>query len=86
MIGHYVSSGWQAWMFIAMWIWPVLLGLAVWTLVALTRDRPAMRANTAADDAKEMLKRRFASGEISRKDYFEAVDILENGSSRASRR
>lgn len=46
-----------------------------------------MRANTAAeDDAKEMLKRRFASGEISRKDYFEAVDILENGSSRASRR
>ena len=85
-MGQYVSGGWQAWMFLVMCIWPLLLGLAVWALVALTRDRPAMRANTAADDAKEMLKRRFASGEISRKDYFEAVDILENGSSRASRR
>lgn len=85
-MGQYVSFGWSAWMVMAMWMWPLLVGLAVWALVALARDRPAMPTNTPADDAKEMLKRRFASGEISRKDYFEAVDILENGSSRASRR
>ncbi len=85
MMGYYGSNGWHGWMGIAMWIWPLVLGLAVWALVALTRDRrPPARGS--ADDPKDILKRRFARGEIPQEQYLEAVAILENGNSRAAHR
>lgn len=80
MMGYYGTGAWGSWMVMAMWIWPLIVALAVWALVALTKDR-----RTPADDPVAILKRRFARGEISQEEYLKGVEILNNGSSRAVR-
>ena len=42
MMGYY-GSGWNGWAVVMMLAWPVLLGLAVWAVVVLTRDRRSER-------------------------------------------
>jgi uncharacterized membrane protein len=86
MMGYYASNGWQGWMFMAMWVWPLLVALAIWGLVALTRDRTAIPAKASADDPVEILKRRFAKGDLTQDEYLEATAILENGRRRAVHR
>jgi putative membrane protein len=49
--------------------WIVLLGLVIWAVVAAVR-RPA-GSNGYADSALDILKRRYASGEITRDAYEE---------------
>ncbi len=82
MMGYHASNGWQSWMVVAMWIWPLLVALAVWGLAVLTRGTTANPAN-AAEDPSEILKRRFARGEMTADEYLEAGAILENGNRRA---
>lgn len=76
MMGYYTNYGGQGWMLVAMWVWPLVVALAVWALVSLTGDRRVKPA--AADEPREILKRRFATGELSREDYLQAVATLEN--------
>jgi uncharacterized membrane protein len=70
----------------AMWVWPLLVALAVWGLAALTRDRSSSPAKASAEDPVEILKRRFAKGELTQDEYLEATAILENGQGRAVHR
>lgn len=85
MMGHYGTNGWQGWMVMAMWIWPLLVGVAVWVLVALTRDWRAEPTKTTAEDPTEILRRRFANGQISQDEYLQAVATLDYGPTRAAR-
>ena len=55
--------------------WPVLLGLAVWAVVVLTRDR---RSGSPFFDPREILDARFASGEMSEEDYVRSRHLLNN--------
>lgn len=38
MMGWYDGYGWSGWMFVMMLGWPLLLGLAAWAVVVLTRS------------------------------------------------
>jgi putative membrane protein len=59
------------------WFMPVLMilfwGLVIWGVVALVRGLSGPRHcdSTAADSALEILKRRYARGEVSKKEYEE---------------
>jgi uncharacterized membrane protein len=75
MMGWY-NDGWSyGWMFAMMLGWTVLIAVAVWAVVALTRrsdrtDRPPT--------ARDLLDRRFAAGEISGQEYVEARRLLSD--------
>jgi len=53
-------------------LWVVVLGVIVWAVVAAVR-RPGESGNSTspADSALEVLKRRYARGEINKKEYEE---------------
>ena len=60
-----------------MWLIPVLgivfLGLLIWAIVAAVRSSNESKGSdsTKADSALEMLKKRYAQGEISKEEYEE---------------
>ena len=76
MWGNYLDLGW--WAVLSTLFWLVLIGLTVWALVALVRwasqqtrmgsDRP-LGGTTAGPSAEEILRRRFARGEIDAATY-----------------
>ena len=76
MWGYYPDMGW--WMLLSGFFWLALIGIAVWALVALVRwvsrqtgmgsDRP-MDGTTAGPSAEEILRQRFARGEIDAATY-----------------
>lgn len=86
MMGYYASNGRQGWMLMAMWIGPLAVTLAVWALVALTRDSRATSSQTSEEHPTDILKRRFARGELTQEDYLQAVATLEAGKSRTGHR
>lgn len=69
--------GWHAgerWMMgIGLLFWLVLLGLAVW-LVGRATGRE--RAEPRGEAAEEILRRRFASGEIDAEEYERRLEVL----------
>lgn len=75
MMGYY-GSGWNGWAVVMMLAWPVLLGLAVWAVVVLTRDRRAVPSPRSSP--REILDARFASGELSEEDYVRSRHLLNN--------
>lgn len=86
MMNYYGSYGWNGWMMMAMWIWPLVVAAAVWALVALTRNRePGAHVARRGDTPADILKRRFARGEISQQEYLEAAAVLDNDSSHVAR-
>jgi putative membrane protein len=69
--------GWHGgWGILAMVIfWGVVLGVVVWAIAAATRSaggRPPERT------AKDILKERFARGEITREEFEERRRVLES--------
>lgn len=80
-MGYYDGYGWSGWMVAMMLVWPIVLGFAIWAVVALTRDRaPRDKGNPL--DPVEILNRRFASGEITQREYVDARALLNNENSR----
>lgn len=69
--------GWHAgewWMMgIGLLFWLVLLGLAVWFVV---RAAGRQRAEPRSEAAEEILRRRFASGEIDAEEYERRLEVL----------
>ncbi|AXY49205.1 SHOCT domain-containing protein [Rhodococcus ruber] len=74
MYGNGVGWGW---MMLMPLLWIVLIGVIVWAVVSLTRrptDRTADPRHRAAprETPREILDRRFASGEIDAEAYTQA--------------
>lgn len=69
--------GWHSgdwWMMgIGLLFWLVLLGLAVWLVVRATGRE---RAEPRGEAAGEILRRRFAAGEIDAEEYERRLDLL----------
>jgi len=86
MMGYYNTYGWNSWMLIVMLIWPLILAAAGWAVVSITRDRSSSRHDRAPETPVEVLKRRFASGDITQQEYLESRAILKNDSSREVQR
>ncbi len=76
MMGWY-GQGWSGWMTVMMLVWPVLIGLSVWAVVALTRNGDR-RSTEHIVTAHEILDRRLASGDIAPDEYRSRRDLLEN--------
>ena len=68
-MGHGYGWGgmWFGWLF-----WIVLVGLIVWAVVALSRrGRPPVSQQNPDEDALDILKKRYAAGEISKEEFEE---------------
>jgi uncharacterized membrane protein len=68
MMGYY-GYGWNGWMIAMMMAWPLLITVAVWAVVALTRDR-------GKSGPREILDQRLARGEVTPEQYQQTLDLL----------
>ncbi len=86
MMNYYGPYGWNGWMLMAMWIWPLAIAAAVWALVALTRNRDTRaHMKRQGESPSDILKRRFAHGEISQQEYLDSAAVLDDDRSRVTR-
>lgn len=67
------GGGWWA-MGLGMVIWVVVIALAVWLVARLVSQRPS---GGGTESAEELLRRRFASGEIDAEEYDRRLAILK---------
>ncbi len=85
MMGWY-DDGWSyGWMVVMMLGWAVLVAVAVWAVVALTRRDGRAERQAPAPTARQVLDGRFAAGEISQQEYIEARRLLGDGTGAADR-
>lgn len=86
MWGYYSGMGW--WMFLSSLFWLVLVGIAVWALVRWvshqTRTPPddAMGRPSLGPSAEEILRQRYARGEIDAATYDQMRERLDASSVR----
>jgi putative membrane protein len=75
MMGGYAMMGGFGWlgMLTMLLFWIGVIALVVWALSTLVPARQA----TVEPDAEEILKRRYARGEISREEFVQARDALQ---------
>ena len=77
MMGWYNQGGGNLWMLLMPVIWIMLVGAAVWVIVALTRSTPQQgREHVYTPD--EILRRRLAAGEFISEGYVRTRDLLHN--------
>ena len=75
---------WWPFMLIPLLLWGVFLSLLVWFVVrVLSKGRRAARPGATTDSAEEILRERFARGEITAEEYERSLQILRG---RAARR
>ena len=67
------GGGWWA-MGLGVIVWLVVVVLAVWLVVRLVSQRPS---GGSVESAEELLRRRFASGEIDAEEYDRRLAILK---------
>jgi putative membrane protein len=72
MMGPGMMSGF-GWMWLMPVFWIVVLGLIIWAVVAAVRGSSESRSSgsSKADSALEVLKKRYARGEINKEEYEE---------------
>jgi putative membrane protein len=66
------------WMLVSTLLWLTFLGLLVWVAVRMFNVRQGGRT---ADSAEEILRQRFARGEVDVQTYEDALDALRRNSS-----
>lgn len=71
---HWADGGWWA-MGLGMLAWVVLLAITVALIVWLV-NRNALRRQPGSDSAEEVLRRRYASGEIEAEEYERRLSVL----------
>lgn len=61
------------WMWLILVLWIVFLGLIIWAIVASVRSSNESKGSDSskADSALEVLKKRYARGEINKEEYEE---------------
>ena len=72
MMGPGMMGGF-GWMWLMPVFWILFLGLIIWAVVALVRGQSESRSSDSskADSALEVLKKRYARGDINKKEYDE---------------
>jgi putative membrane protein len=72
MMGPGMMGGF-GWMWLILVFWILILGLIIWAVVALVRglSEPKGSGSSRADSALELLKKRYARGEIDKQEYEE---------------
>ena len=77
MMGWY-GDGWGAgWMVVMLLGWVALLGFGVWAVVALTRGRGPAPVERSVVEARAILDRRLAAGEITAEEYVHVRRLLD---------
>jgi putative membrane protein len=76
--GHDGGGFWGPWMLIPFLFWIGLLALITWILTRLFPRRRGgnEEARSPRDAAEEILRERFARGEVSEGEYLRALEIL----------
>jgi putative membrane protein len=82
MWGYPWSGSMMAWMAIWGIIWLVLVGLVIWALVRWVDRRTTTQAPTSGPSAMEMLRQRYARGEIDAATFDQMRERLEASSAR----
>ena len=86
MMGWYDNGGWWSAGMLAMGLfWVVVLGIIVWAVLRLT-SRSDAPTTPVAESPRQILDRRFATGELNEQQYAEALRILEGRPAQDSRR
>ncbi len=81
-MGGWGGLGWP-FMLIPLLLWGVFLSLLVWLAVRVfSNGRGATRPGATIDSAEEILRERFARGDISAEEYERALEILRRGMAR----
>jgi putative membrane protein len=73
------AGWWNGGMIVMGVFWLLLIGLAIWAVIRLTR-RPDGAPRGPVESARQNLDRRFASGEIDATAYAESRRVLEGRS------
>ena len=71
---------WGAWMLVPLLLWVAFFGLVAWGALRVFSVRQG--GGRAADSAEEVLRERFARGEVDAETYERSLDTLRRGSSR----
>jgi putative membrane protein len=72
MWGWDAGGGWLM-MGIGMLIWVALIGLVVWLIIRAVGQRPG---TSGLESAEDLLRRRYASGEIDAEEYQSRLETL----------
>jgi putative membrane protein len=76
---HYPDGGWIMAFGVISWIVPlILIAVVIWLVVRTLSQRPSSGSSGTppANDAEEVLRRRFASGEIDADEYERRLEVL----------
>jgi putative membrane protein len=71
---------WGAWMLLPLLLWVSFFGLVAWGALRVFSVRQG--GGRTADSAEEVLRERFARGEVDVETYESSLDTLRRGSSR----
>jgi len=90
MWGYYSGmGGWMIfWMIFSTLVWLALIGVAVWALVrwvshrTSTPENPPLRGPTTEPSAEELLRQRYARGEIDAATYEQMRERLDASAER----
>jgi putative membrane protein len=75
MMGSWGDMGWLG-MGVAMLIWAIVLVVVVWLVVRGLMVIEQRDRRTGGDDARQILRRRFAAGEIDAEEYERRLTAL----------
>lgn len=75
MMGGWSALGWL-WMLIPVLFWGGLLALIVWAIVRVFPIRGAERSERPEESAEDVLRSRFARGEIDAEEYGRSLEVL----------
>ena len=71
----YGGMGWGAGIFMFLF-WALIIGLIIWAVVTMTRHNGGVPHDSRSGSAIEILKERYARGEINREEFEEKKRVL----------
>ena len=78
MDGMMNGGGWL-WMLLPLLFWGGLIAFAVWALIRIFPNRDGDGASgNREDSAEEILRKRFARGEIDAEEYERSLEVLKD--------
>lgn len=84
MMGGGGTFGWL-WMLVPLLFWGGLLTLIVWAITRIFPNQNDGRRESQVESAEEILRTRFARGEIDAEEYESSLETLRGGGARKSK-